>query len=108
MAPCWQSARAESRIDLRGGGKGRNTDNQNRASVARSGARLGANARGGDEMTWRQIGDVARDITERLDEPRVLKITVHRVTHEPLVFKVPVANLEREPLVLQIKVEGIS
>ena len=59
-------------------------------------------------MTWRQIGDVARDITERLDEPRVLKITVHRVTHEPLVFKVPVAKLEQEPLVLQIKVESAS
>jgi hypothetical protein len=59
-------------------------------------------------MSWQQIGDVARDITERLDEPRVLKVTVHRLTHEPLVFKVPVANLEREPLVLQIKVDGIS
>ena len=58
--------------------------------------------------SWQQIGDVARDITERLDEPRVLKITVHRLTHEPLIFKVPIAKLEREPLVLQIKMESAS
>jgi hypothetical protein len=29
--------------------------------------------------SWQQIGDVAHDITEQLDEPRVLKITVHRL-----------------------------
>jgi hypothetical protein len=57
---------------------------------------------------WRQIGDVARDIKERLDEPRVVKITVHRLTHAPLIFKVPVAQLVQEPLVLQIKVESAS
>ena len=59
-------------------------------------------------MSWQQIGDVARDLTERLNEPRVLKITVHRLTHEPLIFKVPVAKLEQKTLVLQIKVEGAS
>jgi hypothetical protein len=59
-------------------------------------------------MSWQQIGDAARDVTERLDEPRVLKITVHRLTHEPLIFKVPVVKLEQEPLVLQIKVESAS
>jgi hypothetical protein len=59
-------------------------------------------------MTWKQIGDVALDIAERVDEPRVLKMTVHRLTHEPLIFKVPVTSLEQEPLVLQIKVEAAS
>jgi hypothetical protein len=59
-------------------------------------------------MSRQQIGEVAHDITERLDEPRVLKITVHRLTHEPLIFKVPIAKLEREPLVLQIKMESAS
>jgi hypothetical protein len=59
-------------------------------------------------VSWQPIGDVARDITERLNEPRMLKITVRRLTHEPLIFKIPVANLEQEPLVLQIKVESAS
>jgi hypothetical protein len=58
-------------------------------------------------MSWRQIGAAARDITERLDEPRVLKITIHRLTYEPLIFKVPVAK-EQEPLRLEIKVEAAS
>jgi hypothetical protein len=55
-------------------------------------------------MSWQQIGDVARDITERLDEPRVLKITVHRLTHEPRVIEVPIAYIKKAPLVLQIEV----
>jgi len=58
-------------------------------------------------VTWRQIGDVAREIAERL-ERRVLKIIVHRLTHESLVFSVPVSKIEQEPLTLQIKMEGRS
>jgi len=58
-------------------------------------------------MSWQQIGDAARNVAERV-EPKVLKITVHRLTHEPLIFKVPVTKIEQEPLVFQIKVESAS
>jgi hypothetical protein len=51
-----------------------------------------------------QIGDVARDITERL-EPRVIKLTVHHVSQEPQVIKVPIRVIEQDPLVLEIRVE---
>jgi hypothetical protein len=53
---------------------------------------------------WQQIGDVARDITERL-ERRVI-ITVHHVSQEPQVLRVPITVIEQEPLVLKIEVEG--
>jgi hypothetical protein len=59
-------------------------------------------------MSWRQIGVVVRDITERLDEPRVLKLTVCHVSSEPRVIKVPIRVVEQAPLVLQIEVEGAS
>jgi len=59
-------------------------------------------------MTWQQIGDVALDITERLNEPRVLKLTVHHVGSEPRVVKVPIRVVERAPLILQISVASGS
>jgi hypothetical protein len=58
--------------------------------------------------SWQRIGDAALDVTKQLQEPRVLKISIQRLTHEPLIFTVPIAKLEQEPLVLQIKVEAKS
>jgi hypothetical protein len=55
-------------------------------------------------VSWKPIGDVALDITERL-EPRVIKVTVHHVSQEPQVIKVPITTIERAPLVLKIEVE---
>jgi hypothetical protein len=52
---------------------------------------------------WQPIGDAARDITERLNEPLVLKITVRHVNQEPQVVKVPIRVIEQAPLILKIK-----
>jgi hypothetical protein len=49
-------------------------------------------------MSWQQIGDLALDITERLDEPRVLKLIVYH-NQEPRVFKIPVAMVEQQSLI---------
>jgi hypothetical protein len=46
-------------------------------------------------MSWRQIGDVALDMTERLNEPRLLKLTVCHVSSEPRVVKVPIRVVEQ-------------
>jgi len=59
-------------------------------------------------MSWQQIGDVALDITERLDEPRVLTLTVYHVRQEPRVVEIPITVVEQAPLVLQIEVESAS
>jgi hypothetical protein len=56
-------------------------------------------------MSWQQIGDVVRDITERLDESRALKLTVYHVSPEPLVVKVPITVAEQAPMILKIEVE---
>jgi len=53
---------------------------------------------------WQQIGDVARDIAERL-EPRVIKLTVYHVNQKPRVVTVPVRHIEQETLVLKIEVK---
>jgi hypothetical protein len=56
-------------------------------------------------MTWRQIGDVALDITERLNEARTLKLTVYHVGQEPQIVKIPIRVIEQAPMVLKIEIE---
>jgi hypothetical protein len=58
-------------------------------------------------VAWQQIGDVARDVAERV-EPRVVKLTVRYRRQEPRVLKIPITVIEQEPLVLQIEVESAS
>jgi hypothetical protein len=55
-------------------------------------------------VSWQQIGDVACDIAERLDEPRALKFSVYHVSREPLVVKVPIRVIDHAPIILKIEV----
>jgi hypothetical protein len=59
-------------------------------------------------MSWQQIGDVALDITERLDEPRALKLTVYHVSSEPQIVKVPITVIEQAAMILKIEVVGAA
>jgi hypothetical protein len=59
-------------------------------------------------VSWQRVGDVALNITERLNEPQILKITVRHISSEPQVIRVPVRVIEHEPLVLRVRVEKAS
>jgi hypothetical protein len=55
-------------------------------------------------MSWQQIGDIARKIAERLDEPRALKLSAYHVSREPQVVNVPIRVIDQAPIILKIEV----
>jgi hypothetical protein len=62
----------------------------------------------GEIVSSKAVGAVALDITERLDKPRSLKLTVYQVSQEPQVVKVPITVIERAPMILKIELVGAA